>query len=116
MDWKNLLMGFAAGLAVDKVVEYGYVASGLYESLGRKSWDDLALNYAGIGLAYYKKDLGLGFLAGVNTGMLLSFFDIWLGRVLPVPTPPATKQASTLRKVSNEHLTPAPQIRKPRFH
>jgi len=82
LDWTKLLVGFGAGLLTDKVVEYAYVKSGLYEQLGHRSWDDLILNYAGVGLAYYRKELGLGFLTGVNTGLLLSFFDIWLGRVM----------------------------------
>jgi hypothetical protein len=78
----DLALGFAGGIVADKVAEYLYVSSGAYEAAKRISWDDFALNMTGIGLTAYRKNIGLGFLAGVWTGWLLSVFGI------VIPTPP----------------------------
>jgi hypothetical protein len=76
----DFALGFAGGLLTDKVVEYLYVASGYYAKTGQ-SYDDFALNMIGIGLTAYRKNIGLGFLTGVQTGWLLSAQKI----VIPVP-------------------------------
>lgn len=85
-------LGVVGGLVIDKIAEYAYVTSGMYEASGRKSYDDLALNLAGIGLTAYKKNLGLGFLTGVQAGLFLSLQDISLvgmgSTPLHVPTRP----------------------------
>jgi|GEM_PF-4399082 len=79
----DFALGLAGGLLMDKVAEYAYVASGAYAASGNLSYDDFALNMAGVGLTAYKKEIGLGFLTGVQAGWLLSTQGIWLGAVLP---------------------------------
>jgi hypothetical protein len=96
----DFALGFAGGIVADKVAEYLYVSSGAYEAAGRISWDDFALNMTGIGLAAYRKNIGLGFLTGVWTGWLLSVFGI----VIPTSAAPKASSAGKTRRVKLEEL------------